>query len=64
MDFLKNGEIKAFWLYYRCGCATKADVGKLANPAWSKLNQQTRTELCMQGGNKLCEAKGMANCRP
>jgi hypothetical protein len=24
----------------------EADVGKLANPAWSKLNQQTRTELC------------------
>jgi hypothetical protein len=45
-------------------CATKADVGKLANPAWSKPNQQTRTELCTQGGNKLCEAKVMADYRP
>jgi hypothetical protein len=42
----KIGEILAFWLYIGCMCATKADVGKLANPAWSKPNQQTRTELC------------------
>ncbi len=47
-----------------CSCATKADVGKLANPAWPKPNQQARTELCIQGGNKLCGAKGKANCRP
>jgi hypothetical protein len=42
-------------------CATKTDVGKLANPAWSKANHQARTELCTQGGNKLRGAKGMAN---
>ena len=28
-----------------CGCATKADVGKLANPAWPKANHRARTEL-------------------
>ena len=27
--------------------AKKADVSKLDNPAWSKLNQQARTELCV-----------------
>jgi len=27
--------------------AKEADVGKLDNPAWSKLNQQARTELCV-----------------
>ena len=41
-------------------CATKADVDKLANPAWSKANHRARTELCTQGGNKLREAKAMA----
>jgi hypothetical protein len=25
---------------------SEADVSKLDNPAWSKLNQQARTELC------------------
>lgn len=32
--------------------ATKADVSKLDNPAWSKSNQQARTEVCAQDGNK------------
>jgi hypothetical protein len=36
----------------------EADVGKLANPAWPKPNQQAKTELCAYGGNKICEAKG------
>jgi len=27
--------------------AKKADVDKLDKPAWSKLNQQARTELCV-----------------
>jgi len=29
------------------GSAKKADVNKLDNPAWSKANHQTRTELCV-----------------
>ena len=27
--------------------AKKADVNKLDNPAWSKVNRQARTELCV-----------------
>jgi hypothetical protein len=27
--------------------AKEADVSKLDNPAWSKANHQTRTELCV-----------------
>ena len=46
------------------GVPSEADVSKLDNPAWPKPNQQARTELCAYGGNEICEAKGMANCRP
>lgn len=44
-------------------CATKTDVDKLANTAWPKPDQQAGTGLCMQGGNKLRGAKGMADNR-
>jgi hypothetical protein len=27
--------------------AKEADVGKLDNPAWSKVSHQARTELCV-----------------
>ncbi len=27
--------------------AKQADVGKLDNPAWLKVNHQARTELCV-----------------
>jgi hypothetical protein len=27
--------------------AKKADVSKLDNPVWSKVNHQARTELCV-----------------
>jgi hypothetical protein len=42
----------------------QAVVSQLDNPVWPNPNQQARTELCTQGGNKLRGAKGMANCRP
>jgi len=29
------------------GAPSEADVSKLDNPAWSKANHQTRTELCV-----------------
>ena len=43
---------------------SKAGADQLDNPAWPKANHQVRTELCIQGGNELCEAKGMAVYQP
>jgi hypothetical protein len=43
---------------------SEAGADKLDNPAWPKPNQQARTELCTYGGNEMCGARGMADCRP
>ena len=43
---------------------SKANVGKLDNPARVTANHRHGTEPCVWGGNESCEATGMAVYQP